>query len=155
MPNLAASLQKRRSQQAASEARALVAEAHVAAGGEIHAAADAVAGDLGDRRLGKVVERLVTLLRDRVVADLRLGIGALALELRDVGAGDECLAARAAHHQATDLWILFIVLEDGDEAIPHVERHGIELGRIVENDMADRAIASAVNLLFLHGADLR
>ena len=88
-----------------AEARALVAVAQVAAGREVHAAADAVAGDLGDGRLGEIVERLVAFLGDRVVADLRLGVGALALELGDVGARDEGLAAGAAHHHAADLGI--------------------------------------------------
>ena len=137
-PKRAPSLQKRRSQQA----------------GEVHAAADAVAGDLGDGRLGEVVERLVAFLGDRVVAHLRLGVGALALELGDVGARHEGLAAGAAHHDAADLGILVVVLQDADEAVPHVERDGIELGRIVEDEVADGAVAAAEELLFLHASIL-
>ena len=136
-----------------AKARALVAVAQVAAGREVHAAADAVAGDLGDGRLGKIVERLVAFLGDGVVAHLRLGIGAFAFELGDVGSGDEGLAARAADDEAADLGILGEVLEDADEAVPHVERDGIELRRIVEDDVAHRAFAPPDDFLFLHAGN--
>src|SRR5580704_680117 len=63
-----------------AEARTFIAVAQVAAGREIHAAADAVAGDLGDGGLGEIVERFVAFLGDGVVTDLGVGIGAFALE---------------------------------------------------------------------------
>src|SRR5262249_22075732 len=128
-----------------AEAGALVAVAQVAAGGEVHAAADAVAGDLGDGRLGEVVERLVALLGDRVVAHLDLGIGALAFELGDIGAAHEGLAAGAAYYHAADFGILGVILQDADEAVPHVERNSFSLGGIIKLLVPGRAVASAVD----------
>ena len=49
--------------------------------------------------------------------------------LYDVGARDEGLAAGAAHHDATDLGILVVVLEDADEGLPHVEVVVLVFGR--------------------------
>ena len=46
----------------------------------------------------------------------------------------------AAHHDAAHLGILGVVLQDADEGVPHVERHGIQLGGVVEYEMADGAL---------------
>ena len=62
----------------------------------------------------------------------------------------EGLAAGAADHEAADRRILRIVAQQADEGVPHVERDGVELGRIVEHEVAHGAVAPAVDLLFLH-----
>src|SRR5262249_49693124 len=79
-----------------------------------------------------------------------LGIGALAFELGDIGAAHEGLAAGAAYYHAADFGILGVILQDADEAVPHVERNSISLGGIIEHHVPDRAVATAVDLLFLH-----
>ena len=65
------------------------------------------------------------------------------LELADIGARDECLVAGADHDHDADIGIVAQFDQRVAEPLPHLERHGVALFRIVEGDDPD-AIADAL-----------
>ena len=81
-----------------AEARLAGRHPQIALERHAEAAADAVAADHRDRRAARRRQTLIGFAHQRVVADAPLLARALLLELRDVGAGDEGLAAGAAQH---------------------------------------------------------
>src|SRR5437868_6911812 len=81
-----------------AEARVVRGNAQVAKIRDVEPAAEAVAADHGDGRLVELGEPCLRALADLLVARDRLRARALLLELRDVGARDERLVARAGEH---------------------------------------------------------
>src|SRR5262249_16224167 len=73
----------------------------------------------------------------------------LALELRDIRAGDEGLAAGAGEHHDPHLVVFGEVLEDLAGRRPHVERHGIVPLGVVEDHVADAPILARQHFLSL------
>jgi hypothetical protein len=59
------------------------------------------------------------------------------LELADVGARDERLVAGADQDHHAHLGIIAQFDQGLTEPLPHVERHGVMLFRVVESDNAD------------------
>jgi len=128
----------------------LLADADVAADRQRHPAADAIAVDLGDRRLRKLLqggERLAG--HARVLSD-RLFRRAFALKLRDVGARDERFSPRARQDDEPDRIVLHVRVEQFRDPAPHVQRDGVALFRVVEDDMADAAVDMAEDLVGAH-----
>ena len=66
--------------------------------------------------------------------------GALLFEFGDIGAGDEGPAAGAAEDDDPDRIVVLEIVHDLGHGLPHLERHGIVAGRIVENQAADRPV---------------
>ena len=69
-------------------------------------AADAVAADARQRRLGKIVDARQRLFGHRFVTTHRLPCGTHVLELRDVGAGDEAFSPRRKDDEAHPIVLL-------------------------------------------------
>src|SRR4029077_11257804 len=78
------------------ESRVVRGDTHVAADRDADAAADTVAVDHREERLGQRAERALTFLRDPAVFLLIGHVAPPLLELRDVGTGHERLVAGAA-----------------------------------------------------------
>ena len=129
------------------EARALRAEAQVAADGEVEPAADAIALDGGDGRFREGAERRIEALADGIVALDRLAGGALVLELGDVGARHERLAAGPGDHQHAHVVVPGELLEDARAGLPHLQRYGVVPRRIVEGHCADAALFAGQHLV--------
>src|SRR4029453_2028112 len=103
------------------------------------AAADAEAPDARDRGLGALAQPRVGDLADLVVVGHLLGRRARLLELRDVGARDEGLVPCPGDNYDADHRILLELVDDDRDRLPHVRRGRIALGRLVEDELADRA----------------
>ena len=104
---------------------------------DAEAAADAVAVDLGDHRLPGG-DHGVGGLGDGGVVDLdRVLGGALLLELRDVGAGRERLAAGAGQHDHAHFFVAREVGEHHRQPLPHVVGKRVAALLVVEGDAAD------------------
>src|SRR5262249_18162121 len=112
-------------------------------------AADSIAADHCDGGLGKFLDARIRLLDRRIVILGRLEGGALAFELRDVGAGDEGLAARAREHHHAHLVVLGEALEHPARRRPHVERYGVMTLGIVEDHIADAPVLAREHLVGL------
>src|SRR6185437_2570157 len=123
-----------------AEARGVGGDAQVGLQRHADAAADAEALDHGDGRLADLAELGVRQLGDPVIFGDRLRRGALLLELRDVGAGNEGLVAGAAQHDDADLGVARKMIENHRHRLPHVERHGVAPLGIVEDHPADRTV---------------
>src|SRR5256712_4061746 len=123
-----------------AEAGMVGGDARVAEVGDVEPAADAVATDHGDHRLLEGLEPGLRLLADLVVVRHRLGGGALLFELRDVGAGDEGLVARAGEHHDANGLIGAELGEHRGNRFPHVKRHGVAPLGVVEDEPADGAV---------------
>ena len=76
-------------------------------------------------------------------------IGALLLELGNVRARHERLAAGAAEHDDAHALVVGEIVEDVAGAPPHVARHGVVAFRIVEDQIADAAFLAGQNLVGL------
>src|SRR4026209_1768552 len=74
------------------------ADAQVAAQCEANTAADAIAADHRNGRLGKFVDRRVRLIDCGIIAIDRVPAGGLAFEFGNVGAGNEGFAASTSQH---------------------------------------------------------
>ncbi len=118
------------------ELRGLRRIAHVAADREVEPAAYAIAADHRNGRLREGIDARVDLLDDRVVALHGLFRGALALELRDVGARHERLAAGAGQDDDPHVRIALEAIEDRLCGLPHVEGDCVVLLGIVEGEDA-------------------
>src|SRR5262249_17704063 len=70
-------------------------------------------------------------------------------ELRDVGAGDEGLAARAREHHHAHLVVLGEALEHPARRRPHVERYGVMTLWVVEDHIADAPVLAREHLVGL------
>ena len=109
----------------------------------LHAAAEAEAPDAGDDRLRIIRQQGALRLalfriffrRCRIVADF--------LELADIGARDERLVAGADHDHDADVGIVAQLDQRAAEPFPHIQRHRVALGGVVEGDDAD-AVADAL-----------
>src|SRR5262249_49433695 len=96
--------------------------------------------------LGKFLYARIRLLDRCIVMLSRLEGGAFAFELRDVGAGDEGLAACAREHYHAHLVILGEALEDPARRRPHIERYGVMTLGIVEDHVADAPVLAREHL---------
>src|SRR5262245_8891990 len=135
------------------EARIVGRETQVAGAGDAEAPADAVAADHGEGRLVEVLQRGLRGVADLLVAPHGLGGGALGFELRDIGAGDERLVARAGEHHHADRGIGAEVREHARDRLPHADRHGVPARGIVEHEPADRAVLARVDPRFAFRLD--
>jgi hypothetical protein len=78
---------------------------------------------------------------DQLAVALRLfRVGALARELRDVGAGGESLLARAAQHHAAQAVVGGKLAHDCAEPLPHGLVQRVELVGIIERHGGDEVI---------------
>src|SRR5206468_698778 len=128
-------------------------DAHVAADGDADAAADAVAVDHREQRLGEGTERALPALRDPAVLFLVGHVAPPLLELGDVRAGHERLVAGAAQDDDTDRVVVGEVLDVVGHELPHLEAHRVALLGLVEDDPADRSVFLQQELPRLaHGA---
>src|SRR5216683_1334028 len=123
-----------------AEARILRGDAQIAAQRDAESAADAEAVDHGDGRLAHLLQRRQRALGDLVVLRDAFGRGALLLELRDVGAGDERLVAGAPEDDDADIGIAREMVEDDRHRLPHVQRQRVVPRWIVERHPADRSV---------------
>ena len=64
----------------------------------------------------------------------------LVLELRDVGAGDERLIARASQDHHADGVVARQLLDVAGHGFPHLLAHRVAFVRLVEDDPADGAV---------------
>ncbi len=135
------------------EPRIVRADAQVATGGEPDAAADAIAADHGDGRLGKFVDAGKDLIGRGVIGAGGFLRRALAAEFGNIGAGDERLAARAGEDDDADVVVAGERIERGLGRLPHIERHRIVPRRIVEGDDADAAFLVREHLVGLGHRD--
>ncbi len=58
-------------------------------------------------------------------------------ELADIGTRDKGLVAGADHHHDPHVGVVAQLDQRLAEPLPHVERHGVALGRVVEGDDTD------------------
>ena len=65
------------------------------------------------------------------------------LELTDIGAGHERLVTGTDHDHDAHIRIVAQFQQRVTEAFPHVQRHGVALGGMIERDYAD-ALANAL-----------
>ena len=117
-----------------------VGEAQVAAGGDLDAAADAVAADHRDRRLREVPQGR---LRGEVVAaddGHRVGRVGPAEQVGDVGARAEA-GAGAGDHQHADGGVVGQLREDAGQPRPHRRRHRVALLGTVDGQHGDVPLA--------------
>src|SRR5437868_4493178 len=133
-----------------AEARVVRGNAQVAKIRDVEPAAEAVAADHGDGRLVELGEPCLRALADLLVARDRLRARALLLELRDVGARDERLVARAGEHHCPHVGVRGKVVERARHCLPHVERDRVAPLRVVEDEPADRALLAADETLRAH-----
>src|SRR3979490_2372636 len=96
--------------------------------------------DHRDRWLGKVDDGGVRLSRNPVVFQYALAGRTFLGEFRNVRAGNERLAARAAHDHHPDLIVILEFGHDFRDRLPHIDRHGVVPCWIVELHPADRSI---------------
>src|SRR5581483_6527388 len=132
-----------------TETGILGADTDVAAHGQPQPAADAIAADHGDGRLGKVGDRAVGSVDDHIVAVDRFLARTLLLEFGDVGAGHEGLAAGAGEDDDADLRVMHEIVENRGRRFPHVERDSVVPFRIVEDHVADAAFLARQHLVRL------
>src|SRR5712691_3760055 len=118
------------------EARIAGADPQVAADSQPDAAADTIAADHRDGRLGEFVETGIGPVDRRVVMRDRLLGRALVAEARNVGAGYEGLAARAGYHHHAHLVVARKILEDASGRGPHVQGDRVVTLGIVEDQVA-------------------
>src|SRR3954466_15747236 len=135
------------------EARVVGREARVAGCGDAEPPADAVAADHRDGRLVEVLQLRLRGVADLLVALHRFRAGTLALELRDVGAGDEGAVPCPCQHDHADRGIGVEILEHARDRLPHGERHRVAARRIVEDEPADRAVLARVDPRFAFRLD--
>jgi len=60
-----------------------------------------------------------------VVSGNRLLVRAFLLELRDIGAGHEGVAARTSEHDYADAFVVAEIIEESARRLPHFERYRI------------------------------
>src|SRR6185437_9560645 len=101
------------------------------------AAAQAEAADARDHRLGKRQQLVPPDAGDLVVFALRVGVGAILLELADIRAGYERLVAGPGEHDDADGPVLLELIQDLTQADPHFHGNGVALFRLVEGDETD------------------
>src|SRR6185312_153814 len=77
---------------------------------------------------------------DLVVFALRVGVGAILLELADIRAGYERLVAGPGEHDDADGPVLLELIQDLTQADPHFYGNGVALFRLVEGDETDAVI---------------
>src|SRR3954463_13542464 len=135
------------------EARVVGRQAQGARCGDAEAPADAVAANHRDDRLVEVLQLRLRGVADLLVALHRFRAGALVLELRDVGAGDEGPLARPCQHDDADRGIGVEIREHARDRLPHGERHRVAARRIVEDQPADRAVLARVDPRFAFRLD--
>jgi hypothetical protein len=123
-----------------AEARVLGGDAQVAAVGDVDSRAEAVAADHRHHRLLEAAELRQRRLGDVLVALHLFLARALLLELRDVGAGDEGLVACPGQHHDPDRCVLFKILQNRGNRLPHVERNRVAALGVVEDQPAERAV---------------
>src|SRR5260370_5802061 len=73
----------------------------------------------------------------------------LALKFRDIGAGDERLAAGAREHHHAHLIVHREVLEYAAGRRPHIERHRVMTVRIIEDYISDAPVLAREHLVGL------
>src|SRR6266403_383966 len=122
-----------------AEARVVAGDPQVADVGDVDGGAQAVAADHGEHRLVERLQARLRGLRDLLIALHRFLARALALELRDVGAGDERLVAGPGEHDDPHLLIRFKFCKNGGDGLPHVDRDGVAALGVVEDQPADGA----------------
>ena len=132
-----------------AEARIIRTDAQIAADREPETTADAVAADHRDGRLAEIENALIG-ARHGVVVDLG-GVerSTFALKFRNVGAGDERLAACARDHDHAHRLVPGEILEDLGRSRPHLQRHGVVTLRIVEDEVTDAPIRAREHLVGL------
>src|SRR4029077_3833677 len=114
------------------EARVVRSDAHVAADRDADAAADTVAVDHREKRLGQRAERALTFSRDPAIFFLIGHVAPPLLELRDVGTGYEGLIAGAAQDDDTDRVVGGEIANVVGHQLPHLEAHRVSLIWLVE-----------------------
>src|SRR6185437_5728979 len=112
-------------------------DAQVAGDRDVEPAADAVAADRCERRLGEVVDRLQRRLGDPLVVKHRLVRRALVLELRDVVARGERLLALAGEDREAHARVARGAFEDDGQRLPDLERERVVLRGVVEADVEE------------------
>ena len=78
-------------------------------------------------------------IEEIVVLGHRAPVGTHAFELGDVRPGRECLASRAAKHDAAHFRVALELLHRRRDRAPHGVADGIFLRRLVEDEPADGA----------------
>ena len=107
-----------------------------------------------DRRLGdpfQAVEHLV----DAPLVGERVGLRAQMLELGDVGAGDERLAAGAAKNHHTDIGFGIRAIAGVEQRLVHLPRHRVARLRPIERQRGDRTVDRVQRLARRQSALLR
>ena len=122
-------------------------DADVAADRHVHAAADAITADAGDRGLLEFVDALERPFGHRLVAFHRFLGRAHVLELRDVRAGDKGLPAFAGKHDHAHVVVARGLVEERRYRFPHVDRERVVLLRIVEADVQHGAVEPRLHAL--------
>ena len=120
-----------------AEAARAAAEAQIAGNGDLDPAADAIAVDRGNGRLGAVRQRAGRAV-DRVhVGQRRVAIAEALVELAYVGPGGEGRAVDAAHDNDLDRRIGLGLRHQRRDRLPHLQVERIALLRPVENEMGN------------------
>ncbi len=132
-----------------AEARRRRRDPQVATGRDRQPAADREAFDRGKRRERQRLDRGEVALHLAFVGDAVLA-GAERLELRDVGAGDERLAAGAAEHRDAQVRLGTHACADFAELLVHVPGHGVARRRAVEDHGGDLAVAAVADFAVRH-----
>jgi hypothetical protein len=117
-----------------AEARRLAGDAHVAGEGEFAAAAEAEAVNHGDDGLGERIDGGEERARRHHVA---LRDGRAPLELRDVGARDESLLARAGDDDDAHRLVFAQLVKGGGALRARLYVQGVELRGAVDGDDGD------------------
>src|SRR5690606_5047845 len=134
--------------------RGVAADAEVACRGQRQAAADGPAVDDGDGRYGNALDRIDDALDEGFVAQALLAVGEV-LEIRDVRARDEGLAAGAAKDDAADAVVLRALVDERKQFFIHRQRHGVmTLGPVNDDfrdpggmrDQSDRLVHDVISL---------
>ena len=122
-----------------AELRGLAAVAQVASKRDLHAAAQAVAVDHGERGLERVLDRVQHAVEEIIVLGYRAAVRAHVFEFRNIRAGGEGLAAGAAKGDAAHLGIAVEFGHRRRDRAPHGVVDGVLLFRPVEDDPTYRA----------------
>ncbi len=104
---------------------------------DLHAAAQAKAADAGDDRFRKIRQQRA--LRGALFRIFFRGLGVVPgfLELADIGARHKRLVAGAGQDHDPHVGVVAQFDQRLAQPLPHLERHGIALVRVVEGDDAD------------------